>query len=140
MMYHLQIIVMCLLGIFGNKGLQYSAFEKWVDESLSVVLPGEIVAFCFNLYDDGDGNWSAEIVGAGSFEKDNSDWACDEVFTNRKNPLRWKSKKSWEKVLSSFQSLLETYLRQGRYASLLLEKQGIGFGFVDGDLILLPKE
>ena len=139
-MYHLPIIIMCLLGIFGNKGLQYSTFEKWVDETLSVGVPDEVVAFCFNLYDDGDGNWSAEIIGAGSFDKDNSDWACDEVFTNRKNPIRWKSNKSWEKVLSSFQAVLNIYLQQGKYASLLLEKQGLGFGFVDGDLILIPQE
>ena len=99
-MYHLHIIIMCLLGLFGSKELQYSDFEKWVDTSLSIDLPDGIQAFCFNLYEDGDGNWSAEIVGAGSFDKDDSDWACDEVFSNRKNPIRWKSRRSWEKQLS----------------------------------------
>ena len=128
---------MCLPGIFGIHCLQYSVFEKWVDETLSAELSDEIVAFCFNLYDDGDGNWSAEIIGAGSFDEENSDWACDEVFSSRKTPLRWKSNKSWEKVLSSFQSVLNTYLKQGKHARLLLEKKGLGFGFVDGDLVLV---
>ena len=133
-MYHLHIIIMCLLGLFGSKELQYSDFEKWVDTSLSIDLPDGIQAFCFNLYEDGDGNWSAEIVGAGSFDKDDSDWACDEVFNTRKNPIRWKSRRSWEKQLSSFQSDLETYLKKGKYATLLREKKGLGFGFVDGSM------
>ena len=131
---------MRLLGIFGGNELQYSEFEKWVDTSLSVELPSEILAFCFNLYDDGDGNWSAEIIGAGSFDIDDSDWACDEVFNTRKNPIRWKSRRSWEKQLSSFQSVMETYLKKGKYATLLREKKGLGFGFVDGDLKLIPTE
>ncbi|MBP5422072.1 MAG: hypothetical protein J6Y78_06510 [Paludibacteraceae bacterium] len=137
-MYHLHIIIMCLLGLFGSKELQYSDFEKWVDTSLSVDLPDGIQAFCFNLYEDGDSNWSAEIVGAGPFDKDDSDWACDEVFSNRKNPIRWKSRRPWEKQLSSFKSVVEIYLKQGKYATLFREKKGLGLGFVDGDLTLIP--
>lgn len=131
---------MSLLGIFGGKGLQYSEYEKWINTALSAELPDGIQAFCFNLYDDGDGNWSAEIIGAGSFDKDDSDWACDEVFDNRKNPFKWESNRSWEKQLSTFQSVLEKYLKKGKYATLLKEKKGLGFGFTDGDLILIPTE
>ena len=129
---------MGLLDIFGAKGLQYADFEKWVDTSLSIGLPNEIQAFCFNLYEDGGGNWSAEIIGAASFDKEDSDWACDEVFDNRKKPIRWKSRDTWEKQLLSFQSVLETYLKKGKYAALLKRKKGLGFGFVDGDLKLFP--
>lgn len=139
-MYHIQIIIMSLLGIIGGKGLQYAEFEKWVDTALSAEFPDGIEAFCFNLYDDGNGDWSAEIIGAGSFDKDDSDWACDEVFDNRDNPIQWESDESWEKQLSSFRSLLERYLKKGKYASLLKEKKGLGFGFVDGDMNLIPIE
>ena len=45
----LKIVIMGLLDIFGAKGLQYADFEKWVDTSLSIGLPNEIQAFCFNL-------------------------------------------------------------------------------------------
>lgn len=136
-MYHIQIIIMSLLGVLGGKSLQYAEFDKWVDTTLSTELPDGIEAFCFNLYDDGDGNWSAEIIGAGSFDKDDSDWACDEVFDNRNNPFQWKSDESWEKQLSSFRSHLEKYLKKGKYAGLLKEKKGLGFGFVDGDMNLI---
>lgn len=136
-MYHIQIIIMSLLGVLGGKSLQYAEFDKWVDTTLSTELPDGIEAFCFNLYDDGDGNWSAEIIGAGSFDKDDSDWACDEVLDNRNNPIQWKSDESWEKQLSSFRSHLEKYLKKGKYAGLLKEKKGLGFGFVDGDMNLI---
>ena len=91
----------------------------------------------YKLYDDGNGQWSVELVGTSSFDKDDSDWACNEVFDTRNNPLKWKSKGSWEKVLSSVRSHLETYLKNGKHASLLRSQQGIGLGFVDGDLIIL---
>lgn len=128
---------MALFGLFGKVDLPYSAFEEWVNASLSVALPDGIEAFCFNLYDDGGGMWSAEIIGAGSFDKEDSDWACDEVFDNRANPLRWSSNQSWEKVLEQVKSHLTKYLKKGGHASLLRDKQGLGLGFVDGDMILL---
>ena len=28
------------------------------------------------------------------------DWACDEVFDNREQPLKWSSRQSWEKILA----------------------------------------
>lgn len=134
---HIITVTMGLLGFFGNSGLTYKSFEKWVDKSLSTELPEGIEAFCFNLYDDGNGQWSVEIVGAASFDRSNSDWACDEVFTTRKTPLRWESNKTWEDILSSSTAILKEYLEKGKYASLLRGKQGIGIGFVDGDLVLL---
>ena len=138
-MHYLQIIsiMMGLFGLFGKKDLSYKAFEKWVDATLSADLPEGIEAFCFNLYDDGKGQWSAEIVGAESFDPENSDWACDEVFDNREKPLKWSSRQSWEKILAQMESHLKKYLKKGKYASLLRSKKGLGLGFVEGDLILL---
>ena len=34
--------------------LEYKDFEKWVDAALSVELPENIEAFCFNLYEEGE--------------------------------------------------------------------------------------
>ena len=65
------------------------------------------------------------------------DWACDEVFDNREQPLKWSSRQSWEKILAQMESYLKKYLKKVKYASLLRSKQGLGLGFVDGDLILL---
>ena len=90
-------VMMGLLGFFGKKDLTYRTFEKWVDTSLSADMPEGIGAFCFNLYDDGKGQWSAEIIGAASFDPKDSDWACDEVFNNREQPLKWSSRQSWKR-------------------------------------------
>ena len=130
-------LIMGIFNLFASPDLSYKEFEKWVDSSLNTELPENVVAFCFNLYDDCNGQWSVELIGTSSFDKDNSDWACNEVFDTRNNPLKWKSKESWEKVLSSVRSHLETYLKNGKHASLLRCQQGIGLGFVDGDLIVI---
>ena len=130
-------LIMGIFNFFSSPDLTYKEFEKWVDSSLTTELPKDIVAFCFNLYDDGNGQWAIELVGTSNFDKDNSDWACDEVFDTRNNPLNWKSNGSWGKVLSSVKSHLEIYLKNGKHATLMRSQQGVGLGFVDGDLIIL---
>lgn len=130
-------LIMGIFNFFASPDLSYKEFEKWVDCSLNTELPKDVVAFCFYLYDDGNGQWSVELVGTSSFDKDDSDWACNEVFDTRNNPLKWKYKGSWKNVLSSVRSHLETYLKIGKHASLLRSQQGIGLGFVDGDLLIL---
>ena len=123
--------------------MEYDDFEKWVDAALAVELPENIEAFCFNLYedfnpyDDGKKLYSVEIIGSPSFDETDEDWACDEVFNNRAYPLCWKSDKSWEGVLEDTKSLVKRYLKEGKYASLLLSKKGVGVGFVDGNIELL---
>lgn len=34
----------------------------------------------FNLYENGNNQWSMELVGTSNFDAEYSDWACDEVF------------------------------------------------------------
>ena len=130
---------MGLLDIFGAKGLQNADFEKWVDTSLSIGLPNEIQAFCFNLYEDGGGNWSAEIIGAASFDKEDSDWACDEVcdFGTREHPFIWTQDTEWKCILSEMTEHIMSYLNNGTYAGRLKHLEGVAVGFVDGDLSIL---
>lgn len=117
--------------------MEYDDFEKWVDAALAVELPEKIEAFCFNLYEEGNNVYAVEIIGSPSFDEIDEDWACDEVFNNRDYPLLWKSDKSWEGVLEDTKALVKRYLKEGRYASLLLSKKGVGVGFVDGNIELL---
>lgn len=104
---------------------------------MAVELPEKIEAFCFNLYEEGNNVYAVEIIGSPSFDETDEDWACDEVFNNRDYPLLWKSDKSWEGVLEDTKALVKRYLKEGRYASLLLSKKGVGVGFVDGNIELL---
>ena len=122
-----------------NGGLPYSDFEKWLDEILSneKEMSDDIVAFCFNLYEDADDFWSVELVGSASFDKDDNDWPCDEVFSTRETPLTWRFIMTYEECLHTIESHLSEYLQNGKYSKILLSKQGVGYGFVDGDLFLM---
>ena len=112
-------------------------FFEWLDAILKNELSGDIKAINFNLYEDADNKWSIELVGTASFDKDDDDWACDEVFTTRDDPFVVKSKNDWESMEVFFIGLVNEYLSSGKYADKLKEYQAIGIGFVDGDLHIL---
>lgn len=112
----------------------YNEFEAWLDAALEADLPDDIAAFNFNLYEDGDNLWSIELIGASRFDAEDPDWACEEVFTNREEPLCWSAETDWEEVLETMTQYVEKYLIDGQYAALLKEYEAVGIGFVDGDL------
>ena len=115
----------------------YNEFEAWLDDALSVELPEDIAAFNFNLYEDGDYLWSIELIGASRFDTEDPDWACDEVFTNREDPLSWTAETDWENVLETMTDYVVKYLQEGKYADMLREYQAVGIGFVDGDITIV---
>ncbi|MCM1113398.1 MAG: hypothetical protein NC399_09110 [Muribaculum sp.] len=117
----------------------FQKVSKWLDAVLETDIPDEVVAFGFNLYDDGGHNWSMELVGTSEFDRDDEDWLCNEVtdFNTRENPFRWRKETGWEEVLEDIACVLREYLKSGRYANLLKAKSGVGVGFVDGDIEIL---
>ena len=121
----------------GESGLTYNELETWLNEVMQMTIPNEVVAFCFNLYEDANKSWTLELIGASSFDTNDNDWACDEVFTTRDKPLTWHDDKEWQEVLMMIKKLLKDYLEKGKYGKVLKERQGLAVGFVDGDLTLL---
>ncbi len=115
----------------------YEVFEKWLNDTLSQKLPSELRAFCFNIYDDGEDCWSVELVGCDSFDKENADWACDEVFDNRDEPFAWEEKATPDHILAGAKVMALQYLESGEKADVLKSAEGVAIGFVDGDLELL---
>ena len=115
----------------------YNEFETWLDAALEAEMPENIAAFNFNLYEDGDNLWSIELIGASRFDPEDPDWACDEVFTNREDPLSWSAETDWENVLETMTQYVEKYLIEGKYATLLKEYEAVGIGFVDGDITIV---
>ena len=131
---------MNLFGIFKKKsdsGLNYSELETWLDEVMQMTIPDDVVAFCFNLYEDANKSWTLELIGAGSFDTKDNDWACDEVFTTRDTPLTWRDDKEWQNVQILTIKMIKEYIEKGKYGKALKERQGLAVGFVDGDLTLL---
>lgn len=111
--------------------------EMWIDSILEKPLPEEIVAVAFNLYEDEGNRWSVELVGCGGFDAEDSDWACDEVFDIRDNPLSWAQDATWEVILREVADAVREYLRTGKYCERLKSCMGVGVGFVDGDLTVV---
>ena len=115
----------------------YNEFEAWLDAALEAEMPEDIAAFNFNLYEDGDNLWSIELIGASRFDPEDPDWACEEVFTNREDPLCWSAETDWENILETMTQYVEKYLVEGKYAALLKESEAVGIGFVDGDITIV---
>lgn len=112
-------------------------FDKWIDMVLEKDFPPEMVAVAFNLYEDVDNNWSVELVGTSIFDANDEDWVCDEVFDTRDDTFSWQQDTSWQEVLDDVTSILKKYLEEGKYADKLKMYQGVGVGFVDGDVWIL---
>ena len=117
----------------------YRKLSKWLNHALNQAVSDEVKAFCFNLYDDGNGKWSMELIGASSFDLDDPDWPCDEVtdFNTRENPFVWSSSSNWDGALKEMMRTVREYLQAGKYANLLKSRSGVGIGFVDGDIEIL---
>lgn len=115
----------------------YNNFEKWIEHILNQELPSGIIALNFNLYEEGFDVWSMELVGTSSFDKDDKDWACDEIFNTRDAQLKWEQKSRWEVILEEISSIISEYLEKGQCSEKLKAYEGIGIGFVDGDIKLL---
>lgn len=121
----------------------FKKISEWLDEvlenALETGISNEVIAFGFNLYDDGDYNWSMELIGTSEFDVNDEDWLCSEVtdFDTRDEPFQWCQKAEWNEILSDITWILKEYLNSGKYAGVLKEKSGIGVGFVDGDVEIL---
>lgn len=115
--------------------------SDWIDNILNTDIPDDVVAFCFNLYEEGNGSWSMELIGSSRFDIEDSDWPCDEItdFASRKNPYEWEMHCGWKKALAYVTNELKEYLSDGKYANLLKSRKGVGVGFVDGDIRILAK-
>ncbi len=119
--------------------LQEKDFFKWLDDVLAKELPDTIKAIAFNLYQDQENKWSVEFVGTSTFDENDSDWACDEIYTTRENPYVLVRESDWKTIENLFISLLRKYLETGRYADVLKGYTAVGVGFVDGDLSIIYK-
>ena len=119
-------------------------FQIWLEDSFSHGLPPEVKAISFNLFEPASfkiKRFGIEIIGAGSFDSKNSDWACDEVWQPEQRQLEIPADYSgadWGACLSRMTYLVEKNLASNTaISSTLKSTQGVGIGFTDGELVLL---
>lgn len=117
----------------------YQKLSEWLNTVLIKDIPDDVIAFGFNLYEDSDYYWSVELVGTSRFDMKDEDWRCDEItdFGTREEPFRWKEETGWENILEDVKTILNKYLADGSHADILKSRQGVGLGFVDGDVEIL---
>ena len=116
----------------------YSEFEKWLDNVLdNATLPSDGVAVNFNIYEEGDDEWSVQIILASRFDSEDMDWACDEVFSSEEDIYIWKQETSWEEVVVSANEWICKYLESGKHAETLKSYEAVGAGFIDGIIEIL---
>lgn len=124
----------------------YEEFEKWLDDLLeNNNMPENTAAFNFNLYEESveDHIYSVQLIASERFDKDDPDWPCDEVWSSEEDVFcvdtSDEEDTGWKHALSLFSEMCSEYLENGKYKAVLLDSQGIGIGFVDGDIDLIYK-
>ena len=109
-------------------------FTAWADTIMDGAPTDGVVAYAFNLAEP----WSIELVGCGSFDEDDPDWACDEVYRPETDSFPLPEDQfgtTWEQVLASVREMVVSYLGGGSSgASRLRASTAVGMGFVDGEM------
>lgn len=121
----------------------YVEFNAWADRLLTQHASSSVVAYNFNLYEHAD-EFAIQLVGTRSFDMQDQDWACDEIFSSGEDLFCLPHTivgDRWENGLEAAKALVKNYLHHGTRAALLKASRGVGVGFVDGDIefAYLPK-
>ena len=119
-------------------------YVTWLTSGLNEEVPIEVKAFSLNLFEPAliDGvKFGIELIGAERFDPLDEDWACDEIWNpslRRLNiPIQY-SGENWEECLEKMKALTNDFLdTQSIAAQVLQSKEGVGIGFVDGNLDIL---
>jgi len=116
----------------------FEQYHNWLEEILSGELPEGINGFAVNLY-EGMASFEAELVAAPEFDKDNEDWACDDIYMSaRFEFLHEIIGSSWEPALNKIVDSTKAYIMTNTSGARLLKSvRGVGVGFVDGALVLV---
>ena len=113
-------------------------FKIWVEKYL-IDLPEDAVAINFNLY-EGEEDYSIQLISTDEFDEEDEDWACEEIFSTEDDLFVisiTEDIENWEDALAYIKGMIEEYLKISSCRSIIGNLQGIGVGFVDGDIELL---
>ena len=121
----------------------FEGFSDWLDKILEANSFDKVLAFNFNLYEGITGTkeeWHIQLIGCDEFDEQDQDWACSEIFTTEENLFIMEKRvagKKWFEALDFSIKIVTEYLENGKNKDILLEKQAVGIGFVDGDLYII---
>jgi hypothetical protein len=118
------------------------SFKAWLRQSLDTAVPASVRAFSFNLYEseNDDSPFRVDLIGSPDFDLEDGDWACEEVWEATPGLLPIPaafSTSSWQTCLANVKALVLRALEDKTIGDILLTREGIAVGFVDGDLDLV---
>lgn len=108
-------------------------FNLWLDNVLKVELPSNICAYDFIIYESGDNLWSISLTASDTYDENDSDWACNEIFTSE-NLYVFENVGDWKATLKVVEKLVKGYLSDGKYKDKIMNSRAITYGFDDEDL------
>lgn len=113
--------------------------STWLLQAVPSSTPDGVVAYNFNLAECGD--WIVELIGAGTYDQDDSEWACPaELWSSQ--PLELTLERSvagagWEQALTYVTAEVRSFIENSPtlQASVLRDATAVCVGFVDGELV-----
>jgi hypothetical protein len=115
--------------------------NSWIISALTQHDLGAVRGFAFNLIEPSSGGFGIELIGTDEFSLEDPDWACAEIFVANPRSINIPDDihdGTWQSCLEAVKLTLTKLLQSGfKSSSLLQQADGIGVGFVDGDLLII---
>lgn len=117
----------------------YTEFENWLNTQLENGMPAETKAFCFNLYEESaeDFVYSVQLVACNAFDENDSDWACEEVWSSEEDIFCIELSDEQDRDCKSAQELIKSWVLEYMKDCDILSAKPVAIGFVDGELELI---
>ena len=122
-----------------RSGKVKAEFFAWADRLLNVEVPKGTVAFHFNLY-EGIDSVHVQLAGTESFSTVPEYWPGGETFSSGDDVFHVPFEvagTNWQEWLEALRRLASSYIATGKNSGVLRSSQGVGIGFVDGDMYVL---
>lgn len=115
----------------------------WIDDALSREVPERTAAFHFNLY-EGIDSVHIQLMGTDAFETgevpERDYWPGAETFSTGEDIFEIPFEvagSDWKQWLVTCVDMLRSYIATGCNSGVLRSSNGVGVGFVDGDMYVL---
>lgn len=123
----------------------YNAFADWLNSLLEKDMPENTKAYNFNLYEEEDETYGIQLTASDRFyENDGGEWACSEIYSSEEDIfyIDHSDEKNADRQrgMEFICSLINEYLKNGKYSDKLKNSKAVGAGFVDGDIEILFKK
>lgn len=123
----------------------YNAFADWLNSLLEKDMPENTKAYNFNLYEEEDETYGIQLIASDRFyENDGGEWACSEIYSSEEDIfyIDHSDEKNADRKrgMEFICSLINEYLKNGKYSDKLKNSHAVGAGFIDGDIEILFKK